>query len=130
MTLRRVTDIRTNIVKDETGDLVTSSYIILGMWRKHRFQLFNVLMVKYVRPTVIHTTEPLVREVEMAMERLKRNRPPGIDKIPAELIKAECITFRSESINILIIIGIRRNCLQCGKSRSLYIFIRKMIKHI
>jgi len=33
---------RTNIVKDEKGDLVTDSHNILARWRNHFSQLFNV----------------------------------------------------------------------------------------
>jgi hypothetical protein len=32
--------------------------------------------------------EPSAFEVEMAIEKLKRYKSPGIDQIPAELIKA------------------------------------------
>jgi len=32
----------------------------------------------------------------MAIEKLKRHKSPSIDQIPAELIKAEFITIRSE----------------------------------
>ena len=43
--------------------------------------------------TEIHTAEPLVPElsafeVELAIEKLKRHKSPGTDRIPAELIKA------------------------------------------
>jgi hypothetical protein len=34
--------------------------------------------------------EPIAFEVEMAIEKLKRYKSPGIDQIPAELIKAGC----------------------------------------
>jgi hypothetical protein len=56
------------------------------------FQLFNVYEVNYVRQTEIHTVEPLVPEsntleVEMAIEKLKRHRSPGLNQILAELIK-------------------------------------------
>ena len=34
--------------------------------------------------------------VEMAIEKLKRHKSPGTDQIPAEFIKADCRTFRSE----------------------------------
>ena len=40
--------------------------------------------------------EQSVFEVEMTIEKLKRHKSPSIDKIPAELINAEFITFRSE----------------------------------
>jgi hypothetical protein len=53
----------------------------------------NVHGDRDVRQTEIHTAEPLVPEprafeVEMAVEKLKRYKSPGIDRIPAELIKA------------------------------------------
>jgi hypothetical protein len=35
-------------------------------------------------------------EVEMASVKLKRHKSPGIDQIPAELIKAGSRTIRSE----------------------------------
>ena len=35
-----------------------------------------------VRQTEIHTAEPQVSEVEMAIEKLKRHKLPGIDQIP------------------------------------------------
>jgi len=49
--------------------------------------------VKDVRQAEIHTTEPLVpessaAEVELAIDKLKSHKSPGIDQIPAELIKA------------------------------------------
>jgi len=49
--------------------------------------------VNDVRQTEIHTTEPLVPEpsafqVELPTEKLKSHKSPGIDQIPAELIKA------------------------------------------
>jgi len=34
------------------------------------------------------------------------------------------------SINLLILFGMRRNCRRSGISRSLYLFIRKVIKQI
>ena len=37
--------------------------------------------------------EPSVCEVEMAIDKLTRDKSPGIDQIPAELIKAGCRIF-------------------------------------
>ena len=83
---------RTNIVKDETGDLVTGSYSILARWREYFSQLLNVHGVHEVRQTETHTAEPLVPEpsafeVDLAIEKLKSHKSPGVDQIPAELIK-------------------------------------------
>jgi len=65
----------------------------LARWRNHFSQLFNVHGFSDVRQIEIHTAEPLVPklrvfEVEMALEKLKSHKSPGIDQIPAELIKA------------------------------------------
>jgi hypothetical protein len=53
---------RTNIVKNENGDLVTDSHNILGRWRNHFSQLFNVHRVREVRQTEINTKAPLLPE--------------------------------------------------------------------
>jgi hypothetical protein len=97
---------RTNVVKDEKGDPVEDSHSILAKWRKHFFQLLKVHGVNDVRQTEIHTAEPLVpepsdSEVEIAIEKLKTLKSPGIDQIPAELIKAEGRTIRSESHKLI-----------------------------
>jgi hypothetical protein len=65
----------------------------LARWRNHFSQLLNLPGVGNVKQTEVHTAEPLVPEpsvfeVQMAIEKLKRHKSPGIDQIPAELIKA------------------------------------------
>jgi hypothetical protein len=60
-----------------------------------------------VRQTKVHTAEPLVPEPsafedEMAIEKLKRHKSPGIDQIPAELIKAGGRIIRSEIHKLII----------------------------
>jgi hypothetical protein len=72
----------------------------LARWRNDFFLLLNVRGVNDVRQTEIHTAEPLVpehsdSEFEMAIEKLKSHKSPGIDQIPAELIKAESRTICS-----------------------------------
>ena len=64
----------TNIVRDEKGDLVTDSHIILARWRNHLYYLFNVH--GFNDKTEIHTAEPLVPnpnvfELEMTIKNLK-----------------------------------------------------------
>ena len=41
-------------------------------------------------------SEPIAPDLEMATEKLKRHKSPGIDQIPAELITAGGRTIRSE----------------------------------
>jgi len=68
---------------------------------RNRFsQIFNIHGFGDVRQAKIHTAEPLapeerVFEFEMAIEKLKIHKSPGIDQIPAELIKAGGSTNRS-----------------------------------
>jgi hypothetical protein len=98
---KKVYQPRNIVVKDEKGDLVADSHIILARWRNNFFQLMNIPGVNDVRQSEIHTAEPIVpepieSEVEMAIEKLKRHKLPGIDQIPAELIKAGGRTIHFE----------------------------------
>jgi len=57
--------------------------------------------VNDVRQTEIHAAEPLVPkpcalDMEMAIEKLKGDKSPGIDQIPVELIKAGGMTICCE----------------------------------
>jgi len=86
---------RCNMVKDEKGDLVADSHSIVARWRNNFSQLFNVHGVKDVGQEEILTAEPLVpglsvSEFELTIDKLKSHKSPGIDQIPAELIKAGC----------------------------------------
>ena len=63
---------RTNVVKDEKGDLVADSYNNVVRWRNHFSQQLNVHGVNDIKHTHIHTAEPLVAEpsafeVQLAM---------------------------------------------------------------
>ena len=83
----------------------------------------NVHGVSEVRQAEIHTAEPLVPEpsaleVELAIKKLKSHKSPGIDQIPAELIKAGVGQFAVRFINSSLLFGIRRNCLKSGRIRS------------
>ena len=98
---------RTDIVKDEKGDLVADSHSILARWRNYFSQLFNVHGVNEIGQAETHTAEPLVPEssvfeMELAIEKLKNHKSPGIDQIPAELIKAGGSTIRREIYKLII----------------------------
>jgi hypothetical protein len=82
---------RTNLVKDEKGDLFADSHGILNKWKNYFSQLLNVHRVSDIIWLEIHTAKPLVPEpgpfeIEIAVEKLKRYKSPGIDKILAVLI--------------------------------------------
>ena len=76
---------RFNIVKDDKGDLVADSHRIVARWRNYFFQLFNVHGVKDVGQVEISTADPLVPEpsafeVELAIDKLKSHKSPGLMK--------------------------------------------------
>jgi hypothetical protein len=100
---------RTRRVKDEKGDLVLDSHSIMMRWRNYFSQILNVNGISNVRQAEIHTAEPLVPEpsvleVELAIEKLKSYKSPGIDQIPAELIKAGGRTIRCAIYKLIIAI--------------------------
>jgi hypothetical protein len=112
---------RTNIVKNQKGDLVADSHSILVRWRNPFSQLLNIYEVNDVRETEIHTVKSLVPDpsafnVELAIEKLESHKSPRMDQIPAELIKQ----FAMRSMNLLFLFGIRRNRLRRGRSHSLH----------
>jgi len=81
--------------------LVADLHSIFARWRNYFSQLLNVHGVNDVRQTEIHTAKPLIPEpsapeFELAIYKLKSHKSPGTDQIPAELIKAEGKTIRSE----------------------------------
>jgi hypothetical protein len=63
---------RSNLVKDENGDLLADSHNILNRWKKYFSQLLNVHNVSDVRQIEVYTAEPLAPgpyhlEVEIAI---------------------------------------------------------------
>jgi len=98
---------RTNIVKDDKGDLVADSHSILARCKNYFSQILNVHEVNNVRQREIHTAEPLVPdpsapEVELAIEKLKSHKLPGIDQIPAEVVKTVGKAIRCEIHKLFI----------------------------
>ena len=74
---------RTNIVKNEKGELIVDSHSILATWRDYFSQLLNVHGVHDVRQTETQTAEPLVPEpsafkAELVIEKLISHKSPAI----------------------------------------------------
>ena len=79
----------------------------MARWRNYFSQLLNVRAVNDVRQAEMHTAEPLVPEpsafmIELAIEKLKSHKSPGIDQIPAGLIKAGGRTIGCVIHNLII----------------------------
>ena len=89
--------------------------------RDHFSQLLNVHGVNDIKHKDIHTAEPLVPEtnafeVELAIEYLKNHKSPGIDQIPAKLLRQLVEQFAIRSMNLLFLFGIWRDCLRIGRN--------------
>ena len=124
---------RTNVVKNEKGDLVADSYIFVASWRNYFSQLLNVHGVHDVRQTETHTAEPLVPEpsafeVDLVIEKLKSHKSPGIVQIQAELIKEGGKKIRYQIHKLIVSIWNKQELSEEWKSRSLYLSIRRGIK--
>jgi hypothetical protein len=84
---------RTNLVKDEEGDLLADPHKIVNRWMNYFCQLLNIQRVGGIKQTEIQTAEPFVpepsiSEVVVAIGNLIRYKSSGADQIPAELIQA------------------------------------------
>jgi hypothetical protein len=84
---------RTDLVKDERGDLLADPHKILNRWKNYFCQLLNVQGAGGIRQTEMHTAETFVPEpsaskVEVAITKLKRYKSLGVDQILAQLIQA------------------------------------------
>jgi len=96
----------TNIKKDEKGDLVADSYSILARWTIYISKLFHVHGFYDVRHIDVQTAEPLVPEpsayeLQLAIEKLKGQKLPGINQIPSELFKVGGRIIRSDICKLI-----------------------------
>jgi hypothetical protein len=77
---------RTNLVKDERGDLLADPHKFLHRWKNYFCQLLNVRGVYGVRQTEMHTAEPFmpepsVFEIEVAVGKPKVYKSLSVDQI-------------------------------------------------
>jgi hypothetical protein len=96
---------RTNLVKDEKGDLLVDPHRILNRWKNYFCQLLNI----HGAHDEMHTAKPSVQEpstsvAEVATGKLKRYKSSGVDQIPAELIQAGWETLHSEIYKLIKLI--------------------------
>jgi hypothetical protein len=106
--------------------MVADSHSILAWWRNYFSQLLNVHGINGIRQAEIHAAERLVTnastsEVELAIEKLKSHKSPGIDQISAELFKAAGRTIRCEIHKIIISIWDKERFPEEWKESILYL---------
>jgi hypothetical protein len=87
---------RSNLVRNENGDMLADPHNILIGWKNYFSQLLNVHRVIDFRQIEIHTPEPGSFEVKIAIAKFKKEKSPGSNQIPTEPIQAERETLWSE----------------------------------
>ena len=95
--------------------LYDSMYKIFNI-KDYLSQLLNIYKDNDVEEIKIQTAEPLIPEptlleVEIALEKLKKYKSPGIYEIPAKLKQDYGNTLLTESIKLCLLFG-KRKCYQ------------------
>ena len=81
------------LIKDEKGDMLANEHEILEKWRIYFKKLLNThkdsekTEIFEMHTAELEIKEPTISEVQAAIKKLKNNKAPGIDAIPAEMIK-------------------------------------------
>jgi hypothetical protein len=105
--------------------LYADSNNILNRWKNYSCQLLNIHGVNDVKRTEMHTTEQLVpesscSETEIATEKLKRYKSPGIDHVLVELIQTKSNSLHSGiHKNIIVPIYKKGDKTDCSNYRGL-----------
>ena len=96
VTLRNLTKTQqksASVIEDSKGKLLTDSTAVLGRWTEYCTELYNnktspdTTILQNRQDREMHELPVLPSEVEEAIRSLKRDKSPGIDNIPAELLK-------------------------------------------
>ena len=88
-----------------------------------------------MKHTDIHTAEPLVPETsafetDLAIEKVRGHKSPGIDQIPAELITAGIRKIRYEFHKIIISVWNKEELTEEWKESIIVPFYKKGLKQI
>ncbi|XP_072376832.1 uncharacterized protein [Diabrotica undecimpunctata] len=94
-----VSDIKTgyqtrtgNFLQNNSGQLITDDKKILKTWKEYFYQLLNDQSRRNTSNIKVHTAEiedqyPTYQEIIQALKKLKNNKTPGSDGIPAGCLK-------------------------------------------
>ena len=102
---------RTDMIKDENGNLLGDTKSILNRWRNYFNNVLNINDREEgsFNENTIHTAEPFIVEpdeldIKFIIEELKSHKAPGIDGIPAELFKSGGPSLRAAVHKLILAI--------------------------
>jgi hypothetical protein len=124
---------RSNLVKDENGDLLADPHNILNGWKNYFSQLLKVHKISDIRQIETHTAKPLVPdpspvEVEIVIAMFRGYKSPGSYQIPAESIQAAGEILRSEIDKLINSTWNKEELPDQCKNLLLYQFTRRAVK--
>jgi hypothetical protein len=97
--------------KDENGLLKTDKREVLNRWRQYFVDLMktdkkieNQVQEKHTSENEIEIEPPTYKEVSDIIKKLKENKAPGTDNIPAELIKYAGHVLKHRMYKLIILI--------------------------
>ncbi|XP_070491040.1 uncharacterized protein [Chironomus tepperi] len=101
---------RVAICKSKNGELLCSQTKVLDRWKEHFQEVLNVgeacqesrTTRLYERNDGKECPEPTLSEVREAIARLKNNKAPGEDSLPAELFKTGCSMLEEKMHEIIV----------------------------
>ena len=97
------------IRKENSNDLVTDDIEVLKIWQEHFNKLLNAsnrgeeTSITY-QTAEIQVDEPTMQETTDAINRLKNNKAPGGDTLPAELLKKGGTRLHEEMHKLMVTI--------------------------
>jgi hypothetical protein len=134
LTLRRVTSLRSNIIKEEKSDLVADSHSNLARRRNiflSYWMYMGILMsgrLKYIQHNYWCLSSVLVN-LRWLLKSLKGTNHHIVTKFQQKWLMQEVGQSALISINH-ILFGVKRDCLSNGRSLSLHLLIRRLTKKI
>eukprot|EP00795_Rhopilema_esculentum_P015501 gene15501-6760_t len=79
------------MIKDKDGSVLTESSDIKGRWKQYCEELYEqdtrINAAPDISAVYINEPEILISKVTAALKKMKDNKSPGIDDIPAQLLK-------------------------------------------
>ncbi|KAJ4448910.1 hypothetical protein ANN_00302 [Periplaneta americana] len=107
--IRRPFNCKNTLVKDEQGQIISEDKEICERWRRYFDGILNVsnpqenVSSEEHQECELHDNQnpPTIEEIRIALNKLKNNKAPGTDNIPAELFKRGGVKLEQQLLDIV-----------------------------